>query len=98
MLKRVCGVVLMGALTYAKNEAQGGPPVLRATPLLIFPPSRISSQGRRRLPAGAALDLRPWGSGRSATRSGCVAAEVTAEISEALQLGRREHRADPKLL
>ena len=51
-----------------------------------------SPQGRRRLPARTTLALRPAKSRRSAAGFIGMAAEMAAEISQAVQLGGRNHR------
>ena len=61
-------------------------------------PGLRAAQGRRRLPAGAALALRPPRSGRSPARSGGLAGQVGGQIPEAHRLGGREHRGDADLL
>ena len=56
------------------------------------------AQGRRRLPAGAALAVRPTRSLRSAPRSGRLARQMVRQILKAHRLGRRQHRRDAELL
>jgi len=57
-----------------------------------------AAQGRRRLPAGAALALRPARPRRGAPGPRPLARQVAGEAPEALRLGRGEHRGDLHLL
>jgi hypothetical protein len=61
-------------------------------------PRPPAAQGRRRLLAGAALDLRPARAGGGTRRSGLLAEEVGPALREADELGRGEHRGDVHLL
>src|SRR5690606_20532293 len=65
-----------------------------ATVLRAFPAQRAGSsaaQGRRRLPDGAALALRPAGCRRGADAFAEVAAGLGTEISQALRVGGGTH-------
>ena len=71
----------------ARGPGGGGlPALLRALPAQR--PRLRAAQGRRRLPAGAALALRPARSRRGAAGSRRLAGEVAGEVPEADQLGR----------
>ncbi len=71
----------------ARGSGRGGLPAL----LRALPAQRARSpaaQGRRRLPAGAALALRPRDSSRGAPRSRRLARQMGRAIPEAHRLGR----------
>jgi putative transposase len=57
-----------------------------------------TAQSRRRLSAGAPLDLRPARTLRGEKRSGGMAEEMVAEIPQAHRLGGGDHRGDLHLL
>ena len=63
-------------------------------PLSSQRPRPPPTQGRRRLPAGTALDLRPARAGGGACRACCLAQEMGATLREAHELGRGEYRGN----
>src|SRR5690606_3041185 len=57
-----------------------------------------AEEGRRRLPAGAALDLRPARLAGSQPRPGSVDHQVAGQVPETGRLGREQHRRNLELL
>src|SRR3954447_2888020 len=81
--------------------ARGAARRLRPALLRPLPEERAgppAARGRRRLPAGAALDLRPARAGRGQGRSRRLAQEVGRPLRQADELGGGEHRGDLHLL
>jgi hypothetical protein len=57
-----------------------------------------TAQGRRRLPDGVALAIRPAGPGRGAEGFGSLAGKMDASLPQAVPVGGGEHRFDVEFL